>query len=275
MHYVILRDDDTHALTPIEALEELFRPFLERGLPINLAVIPQVSTSASLPNGEREPFLMDAPATPHREIPIAENSSLVSYLLGEPHYHLVQHGYTHHFHEFLSTNRQEVVEKLEQGKARFQEAGFPPALAFVAPQDKLSKVSLYEAARRFPILSTSWFERKQIPFPWWPSYLLKKWRHQPHWRAGGTLFLSRPVQEISYLQPYDTILDRVKASIRTQKLTIVLTHWWEFFRKGERDPALISILHQFADHLATSKDIQVLSFSDLLTKERERNFPLF
>ena len=37
MRYVILRDDDTNALTPIECLETLYRPFLDRGLPVNLA----------------------------------------------------------------------------------------------------------------------------------------------------------------------------------------------------------------------------------------------
>jgi len=31
MRYVILRDDDTNAFTPVECLERLYRPFLERG----------------------------------------------------------------------------------------------------------------------------------------------------------------------------------------------------------------------------------------------------
>ena len=32
MKYVIIRDDDTCALTPIECLETLYRPFLDRSL---------------------------------------------------------------------------------------------------------------------------------------------------------------------------------------------------------------------------------------------------
>ena len=35
MRYVILRDDDTNALTPVDCLERLYRPFLNRGLPVN------------------------------------------------------------------------------------------------------------------------------------------------------------------------------------------------------------------------------------------------
>ena len=51
MRYVILRDDDTNTFTPVECLERLYRPFLDLGLPVNLAVIPNVGAyglSASL-----------------------------------------------------------------------------------------------------------------------------------------------------------------------------------------------------------------------------------
>src|SRR4051812_7938580 len=57
MRYVILRDDDTNALTPVNCLERLYRPFLDRGLPVNLAVIPDVATDARTPEGKREGFL--------------------------------------------------------------------------------------------------------------------------------------------------------------------------------------------------------------------------
>jgi len=57
MRYVILRDDDTNALTPPECLEWLYRPFLDRGLPVNLATIPAVSLDAKRPDGKPEGFL--------------------------------------------------------------------------------------------------------------------------------------------------------------------------------------------------------------------------
>src|SRR5436190_17389012 len=60
MRYVILRDDDTNALTPVDCLERLYRPFLDRGFPVNLAVIPEVRTDAVGPDGRREGFLGDA-----------------------------------------------------------------------------------------------------------------------------------------------------------------------------------------------------------------------
>lgn len=265
MRYVILRDDDTNSLTPSEYLEILFRPFLDRGLPITLAVIPNVKTTVTTPDGVRERFLMMRKQNTPEVLPIGSNPKLIEYLRGNPGYHFAQHGYYHDFLEFTSTNTQELANRLDQGIRFFQEAGLPRANVFVAPQDKLSKEAVVEIKKRFPILSTSWFQRDQIPISWWPHYAMKKLLHRDHWRMGNTLFLTRPVQQISYLQPYETILERVKQQLKTRKLSILLTHWWEFFREGKRDDRLIDILHQVADYLANDPTIKVISFEDLLS----------
>ena len=76
MRYVILRDDDTNALTPVECLERLYRPFLERGLPVNLAVIPEVRTNICLPDGSLEGFLMARTGKEPATLPIAGNPGL-------------------------------------------------------------------------------------------------------------------------------------------------------------------------------------------------------
>ena len=55
MRTVIIRDDDTNALTPVDCLERLYRPFLVRGLPVNLATIPEVRTDVRLPNFTSRP----------------------------------------------------------------------------------------------------------------------------------------------------------------------------------------------------------------------------
>src|SRR5262245_16585816 len=123
MRYVIFRDDDTNALTPIDCLERLYRPFLDRGLPVNLAVIPDVATDAATPDGKLEGFLTAGngrtdhvraglafqPAL-HTEsstavdsrptIPIANNAALVRYLLENRGYQIVQHGCHHDPFEF-------------------------------------------------------------------------------------------------------------------------------------------------------------------------------
>src|SRR5436190_5909070 len=91
MHYVILRDDDTNALTPVECLEQLYRPFLGRGLPVNLAVIPNVRTNTISTEGTIEKFLFAKGASTPAHLPIASNHGLVRYLQENSGFHIVQH----------------------------------------------------------------------------------------------------------------------------------------------------------------------------------------
>src|SRR5712672_641879 len=101
MRYVILRDDDTNAFTPVECLERLYRPFLERGLPVNLATIPNVRTDAQRADGKPEGFLYGHTGNGSRAR-IGGNRELLSYLHRNPGYHIVQHGYDHSLYEFGS-----------------------------------------------------------------------------------------------------------------------------------------------------------------------------
>src|SRR6059058_3005782 len=97
MRYVILRDDDTNALTPVEYLECLYRPFLDNGLPVNLATIPNVRTDVTYGAGIPEGFLVAKRGPVAACLPIAQNEALIAYLRGNPGYHIVQHGYNHEF----------------------------------------------------------------------------------------------------------------------------------------------------------------------------------
>ena len=92
MHYVILRDDDTNAFTPVDWLDTLYRPMLERGLPVNLATIPEVTSSATMSDGQPEGFLVARNGSKPERKAIGANRELVAYLLSNPSYHIVQHG---------------------------------------------------------------------------------------------------------------------------------------------------------------------------------------
>jgi len=164
MRYVIIRDDDTNALTPVECLEKLYRPFLARGLPVNLAVIPEVRTDVRLPDGRPEGFLPRR-ATPGTSalMSLVENVDLTTYLRANPGYNVTQHGCHHDYFEFDSMDRMEVVRRLELGRVRLREAGFERVNSFVAPYDKLSRVAFEEVAKRYRVLSTGWFEWRGFP----------------------------------------------------------------------------------------------------------------
>lgn len=264
MRYVILRDDDTCALTPVECLERLYRPFLERGLPVNLATIPNVSTNAHRPDGTREGFLQFNQGTTTPLVPIAQNRALVEYLLREPLYHVLHHGYTHSLYEF-DCSAAEALQRLAAGATRLAAAGFPAPHAFVAPYDRFSRAGLQAAARLYPVVSTGWFEWRRVPPAWWPAYAMKKIRRAPHWSVNGSLLLSHPGCILSRQRPLEGMLERVKRAIAAQPLTVLVTHWWEYFQDTRPDQGFISVLHATAEYLATDPGVRVISFSDLST----------
>lgn len=267
MKYVILRDDDTNAMMPAACLERLYRPFLDRNLPVNLAVIPNVSTHASYGPGKLEKFLMGENGSSEEHLPIGSNRELIQYLMDNPQFHVVQHGCCHESvhdrYEFDHDDRGEISRRLDEGIKFLQEAGFRRPSTFVAPNDQLSRASLQEVAKRFPVVSTGWYELRRVPPQWWPKYFYKKISHQSHWRANGTIFLTHPGCHLSYHRSYSLMLAEIERSIESRKLTVLVTHWWEYFRDGIPDKVFIDVLHETAEWLAWRRDVRVISFDDL------------
>jgi hypothetical protein len=271
MRYVILRDDDTNALTPVSCLERLYRPFLERGLPVNLATIPEVALQTTLPDGKPEGFLAYRNGTTNPTVPIGSNTRLVNYLRENDGYEIVQHGLHHAYLEFNGVDRTTVRDWLEQGTNTLLEAGFPRPHAFVAPYDKFSRAALRETARRFPVVSSGWYEMGRVPPAWWPHYAWKKFRATSHWRIGRTLLLSHPGCLLSCFRPYEKILETIHSQIEHNQLTVLVTHWWEYFREQKADETFINLLHETADYLAGRRDVKVISFSALARGEARLN----
>ncbi|HZP59683.1 MAG TPA: DUF2334 domain-containing protein, partial [Opitutaceae bacterium] len=133
MRYVILRDDDTNALTPVACLERLYRPMLDRGLPVNLAVIPEVRTHTRRPDGRLEGFLSVGPRARSETLRMEENPGLVAYLRANAGFHFAQHGCFHDYFEFDQLEQPAAVRLVELGAQRLQEAGFAAPHTFVAP----------------------------------------------------------------------------------------------------------------------------------------------
>jgi hypothetical protein len=263
MHYVILRDDDTCAYTPPACLERLYRPFLGRGMPVTLATIPEVRTDVRTADGRLEGFLTagSGPNIPVAPIGLAEG--LVGYIRSEPGYHVAQHGCHHDILEFGSSDKGEMARRLDRGAGLLREAGFAKPSAFVAPYDRLSRVAFVETAARFDVVSTGWFEARRIPLRWAPAYALKKLTHRAHWRAGGAYLLSHPGCLLSFHRPRGPMLASVRRAVEGASLTVLVLHWWEFFRDGAPDDGLIAVLHEVAGWLASRPDIRVVSFGDV------------
>jgi len=263
MRYVIIRDDDTNAFTPWECLERLYRPFLDKGLPVNLAVIPEVATNVKLPDGRPEGFLPSRNGSGRESVPIGENSELLDYFRDNRGYKVVQHGLHHRYWEFEEHDHATVRKMLWRGTSRFLEAGLPKPATFVAPYDRFSRSSFTEVANQFQVISTGWFELRRLPFVWWPWYVRRKLRRHAHWSVPRTILLSHPGCLLSCFRPYSTMLENIVNQVQSRKLTVLVTHWWEYFRSETPDTAFIGFLHQTADYLAANEEIQVISFEDL------------
>jgi hypothetical protein len=269
MHYVILRDDDTNALTPIECLEQLYRPFLDRGLPVNLAVIPEVRTDTLSPEGALEKYLFARSPETAPRLSLTSNNRLVRYLHENPGYHVVQHGCDHSLFEFASEQRADLAGRLQQGADTLAAAGFETR-TFVAPYDRFSRVGLAEVARHFDVISAGWFELRRLPFSWWPRYGLKKSLKRSHWKVGRTVLLTHPGCLLSYHRPAASMLEAVKRQVESRRLTVLVTHWWEYFRDGKTDTGLMETLHQTAEWLAGNPEVKVITFDAL--REPEANY---
>jgi hypothetical protein len=65
------------------------------------------------------------------------------------------------------------------------------------------------------------------------------------------------------MRPTGTILDAVKRQVEKQRLTVLVTHWWEYFKEGTPNRPFIDVLHETADYLASASDLRVISFDEL------------
>lgn len=264
MRYVIIRDDDTNPLTPSGHLDRLYRPFLDRGLPVNLATIPCVRTDAEWSPGVPEGFLPGQPTPGTRTM--LSSPELLNYLKTNDGYHIIQHGYHHDLFEFERHPRKEIIRRLEHGTELLLEAGFPEPKTFVAPYDRISREAYRELAKRFSIISTGWFELKRLPHAWWPAYMLKKLRKTRHFQIRNTRLMTHPGCLLSYQRPLDGMMDAIRSAVSERKVTVLVNHWWEYFRNGVVNEPLIAKLHETAEYLASDPEIEVISFNALLER---------
>jgi hypothetical protein len=202
---------------------------------------------------------------------VGSNEDLVAYLRNNPGFKVLQHGYHHELFEFDCEDSAEVRRRLEQGTQLLAEAGFPAPQTFVAPHDKFSRTSIAEAAQRFRVVSTGWFESGRLPYAWWPKYAWGKLSGSPHWRAGQASLLTHPGCLLSRARPVELILDSVFDEIERNRLTVLVTHWWEYFSDGKADERFIEVLHETAERLAKRRDLSVVSFDDVASGKAPLN----
>ena len=263
--YVVIRDDDLHAYTPIECLETLYRPFLDRKLTVNLSAIPCVDTTIKLKNGLCEEYLIFKPENTPQEAPISFNTALIHYVQQNP-FHVTQHGYDHSMYEFNSHDQSDLAIRLDKGLAELARAGFKDVGTFIAPQEQLSTEAYKEVSKRFPMISSHWYAWRQLPIAWLPWYVVKKWNNLPHWRVGKTRLVSHDRKLFARNVDFYVALAELKQRLQTHQVIVLPTHWWEFYDRESFKPnrPMIAAYHEMADYLAQRQDVKVVPFSELI-----------
>jgi len=66
------------------------------------------------------------------------------------------------------------------------------------------------------------------------------------------------------------MLEQIKETVASRRLTVLVTHWWEYFRNQQADEPFIRILHQTASWLADQPEIKVITFDDVAVGAVER-----
>ena len=67
------------------------------------------------------------------------------------------------------------------------------------------------------------------------------------------------------------MLTGIVSHVNSNPLTVLVTHWWEYFRDGKPDEEFIGFLHETAGYLANHPEVKVIRFSDLLTRKIRLN----
>lgn len=269
MKYVLIRDDDTHSFTPPEWLDKIYQPFLEKGQPVNLSVIPKVTPAAKTQSGEPEHYLMGRDVSSSDDGTLHGSSPIVSYLKQNPTFHLAQHGFTHepaegHF-EFEGADAAGIRDKLLAGIRAFLDAGLRKPAAFVAPQDRLSAVALTEIMREYACVSCGWYPLHSVPRAHRLPFLFQqKVLRQRHYRLGRTLLLTHTGWILTRNREPADILAAVENAIDSQHLTVFMTHWWEYYPEGRPSTSMLSMLNRVSDYLRSREDVKVVSYDDLL-----------
>ncbi len=267
MHYVMIRDDDANAFTDAAFLEWLYAPFVERGMPVHLAVVPEVDPTVLGPDGDREGFLPSAlPSSVLNVTPVAQNDALCRLVADEELYVVLQHGLHHAYvnggYEFDHDDTQDLRARVIRGHKLLIAAGLGEPAGFVAPQDKVSKSGLKILCENFKVVSSGWYALRRLPKRMRAHYLVQcRLQRKEHWTFRGTSLLSHPGCILSYTRDAQSILPELKRQILSRSLTVVVSHHWEYVRGGTQNRPMIQALHDLAPWLESRKDIQVIRAS--------------
>ncbi len=246
MTLYLIRDDDSNATTDPTRLERGYLPLLDAGLPINLAVVPEVRLDTLAPGGQREEFLSpsrpvsSARATLERETPLAEWLRAHRGQVG-----VMMHGLSHERRrggtEFGALSRSEAVRVMVRGLDVLERALGVCPRGFVAPWDAFSRESLHAATSEFDLVSTGYVDRVRLAPGYWASHVVERISRAGVVAAGRGWVVRHPGCVFTAdTRPADVggILSRISADAL---ICVIVLHHWMFWAEETPHPVIAEL----------------------------------
>lgn len=265
MPTVIIRDDDTSFFTSPWHLERIYGRLWAAGLPICIAVVPQVFADARVYWSDGNPH---DPSIPpgfqgiSRHYALADNRELCAFLnqlAGAGLVEICLHGHSHTFHEFITHDSALIHSKLEAGADMLRRA-IPAALVetFVPPYDRISPIALEAlVAAGYHICTRS---HNLAPLPTWPQI-----RGFAAERIADrrTLFVCDDYIFTHKRAPAES-LHMARSALACNELAIICNHYWMFSHpwRAQPNPADMAAWNALLDELLAADDCELSTFSE-------------
>ena len=251
---VLLRDDDTSALTPPAYLETIYRPLWEMGFPVSLGVVPELMGSKNLnipPNergsGKIYPLTKDSPVFPL--LKKGQVEGLIE-VLQHGRYHTTnlellypefgsRDGYMRDLlsasSEFYGLASDKIQEDIRAGKAHLEKLFERPVTGFIAPQEYM-KPALWKTLNAEGFTTYSGGIRPD----YWDQLGLRSVRIPALARLGMAVLRRTPLSELGEYVQNLTTLPIIPATYR---------HYWS----GHDTPELSAKTLAMAKAIFTKK----------------------
>jgi len=276
MKRVIIRDDDIHHFTRVDWLQCLYEPLLKKGLPLNFAVIPELTTDVVISSpssyyarrGEKyEPFAPSELRGEAKKYKIRAEDPVAQFIIKQDNIEVVQHGYNHScstsVKEFESNDDDEIRFRIKKGREILSDCFCREPRFFIPPWDVVSKAAMSILKENFSGISLSRCSRHHLPMGMLPKYFYNKVRRHRKLKWGHFLILEHAGPLLARENLNRNTLSVIEKLLQSSDLIILVNHYWEYYYK-ERDEIRLQLWHAICEYLLNRGDVEFCAFSDLL-----------
>lgn len=256
MTIVFVRDDDANACTDPSRLERVYAPLLDAGIPLNLAVIPEVGFDTLAPDGTREAYLPEDVAARSEPRPLRQDSPLSRWIAEHPaQLSVLMHGLSHRRRrggtEFGGLSSAEARAAIARGLQILTEALGQTPFGFVAPWDAMSRGALRAATEAFDLISTGWVDRSRLEIGDWPAHALERISHSHVLGVRHAWVLRHAGCKVQATTSEEEVPGLVAALTAGPEVAVIVLHHWMYWNR-DRHPAIVALARELRRHHTVS-----------------------